>query len=99
MYKIHQQHKAHIDLKNIWHYSYENHGEKQADKYYDELIVAMETIQQNPQIGIACDHVRMGYRYYRAKEHFIFYRVTKQTIHIIRILHQNMDAVLQMTRK
>ena len=65
MYKIHQQRKARRDLKDIWFYSYENFGVVQADKYFDELESAMETIKDNPLIGISCDYIRKGYRQYK----------------------------------
>jgi toxin ParE1/3/4 len=99
MHALHQQEKARIDLNNIWHYSYERYGEKQADKYYDELIVGMQAIQQNPQIGVACDYIRSGYRQYKINEHFVFYQITERTLHIMRVLHQSMDAVQNMVEK
>lgn len=92
MYKIHQQVKARRDLINIWRYSYENFGVEQADKYFDELESAMNTIQDNPLIGVSCDYIRAGYRQYKVNEHYIFYRVSKNTVHIVRVLHDSMQA-------
>ena len=92
MYKIHQQVKARRDLKNIWLYSFENFGVDQADKYFDELEFAMATIQDNPLIGVSCDYIRAGYRQYKVNEHYIFYRITKKAIHIVRVLHDSMQA-------
>ena len=91
-YKIYKQVKAQSDLKNIWIYSYENFGVKQADKYYDELEIGMDTLRDNPRIGVSCDYIRTGYRQYKVNEHYIFYRISKQTIHIIRVLHETMQA-------
>ncbi len=93
MYNVHHQVKAESDFKNIWRYSYKNYGEQQADKYYDELICGVETIKENPNIGVACDYIRAGYRQYKINEHYIFYRLSKNTIHIIRVLHESMKAV------
>lgn len=92
MRKLHQQKKAQVDLKKIWLYSYENFGLQQAEKYYDELIIGMETIEENPEIGVACDYIRSGYRQYKINEHFVFYRLSKNKIHIIRVLHESMKA-------
>ena len=92
MYKIHQQVKARKDLKNIWLYSYENFGVDQADKYFDELESGMETIRDNPRVGVSCDYIRAGYRQFKVNEHYIFYRISKQTIHVVRILHDTMQA-------
>mgnify|MGYP000703519387 CR=1 FL=1 len=92
MRKLHQQAKAREDLKKIWRYSFKEHGEKQADKYYDELITAMESIKANPYIGVACDYIRLGYRQYQVNKHFIFYRLSDKKIYIIRVLHERMIA-------
>ena len=86
MRKLYQQAKAREDLKKIWTYSFKEHGEKQADKYYDELSVAMESIESNPHIGVACDYIRSGYRQHQVNHHYIFYRLTDTKIHIVRIL-------------
>lgn len=92
MYKLHKQAKARADLKKIWKYSYKKHGEKQADKYFDELSVGMNTIQNNPNIGFSCDYIRNSYRQYKVNQHYIFYRVGKDTIHIVRVLHEDMQT-------
>lgn len=92
MYKIHQQVKARKDLKNIWLYTYENFGADQADKYFDELESGMETIRDNPLVGVSCDYIRAGYRQFKVNEHYIFYRIGKKTINVVRILHDTMQV-------
>jgi len=92
MHKLYQQTKARTDLKKIWRYSYKKHGLQQADTYYDELIEGMESIQQNPNIGVACDYIRSGYRQYKINKHFVFYRLSKDKISIVRVLHESMKA-------
>ncbi|MES9947570.1 MAG: type II toxin-antitoxin system RelE/ParE family toxin [Candidatus Thiodiazotropha sp.] len=59
---------------------------------YYNLESAMETIQDNPLIGVSCDYIRAGYRQYKVNEHYIFYRITKKTIHIVRVLHDTMQT-------
>lgn len=90
MYQIHQQFKARSDLKKIWVDTYKEYGERQADKYYDELISGMATITENPRIGMACDYIRSGYRQYQINKHLVFYRIRNDKIHIIRVLHERM---------
>ena len=89
---LHKRAKAEQDLKSIWLYFYKKHGEKQADKYYDLLILAMKTIEENPEIGTACDHIRTGYRQYQINKHIIFYRLSTHKIHIVRVLHEKMQS-------
>lgn len=92
MFKIHQQVKARSDIKKIWKYSYDNFGVDQADKYFDELDSGMKTILENPLIGVSCDYIRSGYRQFKVNEHYIFYRISTKTIHIVRVLHDSMQA-------
>ncbi len=92
--EIHTTTKAKQDLENIWIYSSEQWGEKQADKYFDEIDYALhKVLLLNPKIGIACDYVRAGYRKYQINEHLVFYKLTSDKIRIIRLLHKNMDVV------
>lgn len=89
--EIHISHKSKKDLENIWTYSFKDQGEKQADKYFDELDSSInETLFQNPKIGVVCDYIRSGYRQYQINEHLIFYKLTPKKIYIVRLLHKNM---------
>lgn len=96
MLKLHIQYNAKADLKAIYAYSYENFGEKQADSYFDELHEQFETLKNNPEIGISCDYIRLGYRQLHVNKHIVFYKITATHIHIIRILHERMDFKEQL---
>ncbi len=91
MLKIHKHALAERDIINIWVYSFENWGRAQADKYHDQLDSAFALIAENPSIGVACDVVREGYRKYHVQRHLILYRFTKTTVHIVRVLGEEMD--------
>lgn len=91
MRKIHKQALANKDLHAIWLYSFKNWGEKQADKYFDELQVAFNLIAENPEIGVSCDYIREGYLQYHINRHVVFYRMTSDKIHIVRVLHDSMN--------
>lgn len=93
MFKIHYQAKAKSDLIKIWEYTYKKHGEDQAEKYHDQLEEGFQCIQENPEIGGACDYIRLGYRSYRIGRHFVMYKISNETIHVIRVLHERMDFV------
>lgn len=91
MLNIEKQALAEKDLIDIWLYSFENWGVAQADKYHDHLTEAFSAIALNPSIGTNCDDVREGYRKYRSNRHFIFYKISNDTIHIIRVLGEEMN--------
>lgn len=81
---------AQSDLENIWLYSFEQWGERQADKYFDELIEGIELLSSNPLIGKPCDDIRENFRSFQIRRHFIFYRLLDQQIEIVRVLHERM---------
>lgn len=94
MLEIHKQVRARKDLKGVWRYSLKKWGEKQADKYYDELIKGMDLIVSYPEIGVACDDIKEGYRCFQIKEHEVYYKITETRIIIIRVLHESMKPSL-----
>ncbi len=88
-YKISRQ--ALLDIENIWLYTFENWSIEQADRYYNLLMNEIEYIADNPTSGRDYGHVRKGYFRTKVKSHYIFYKVRKNGVEIIRILHQKMD--------
>ena len=96
MIEIHKQVKAKADLRGIWLYSYKKWGERQADHYYDEMIKGIDLIADYPEIGIACDEIKKGYRCFTIKEHEVYYKITKTRIVIIRVLHESMKSSLHL---
>jgi toxin ParE1/3/4 len=91
MHAIHVHGSAESDLIGIWRCSFEQWGELQADKYLDELDSGIRKLADNPEIGMKCDYVRNGYRVLFVGSHAIYYSVTPDTVHIIRVLHGSMD--------
>ena len=84
--------KANEDLENIWLYTYENWSQEQADRYYNLILNEIEYIAEHFESGKSMEHIRKGYRSTKVKSHLIFYRKSKRnTVEIIRILHQRMD--------
>ena len=91
MLKTHKQALANQDLIDIWLYTFNNWGERQADKYHDELEKAFILLAENPKIGISCDKVRPGYLKFHSNKHLIMYRINGDTLHIIRVIGDDMD--------
>jgi len=84
--------KAAEDLEQIWLYTYFRWSENQADKYYNLLIEHIEFVARNINIGRDIDYIKKGYRCFSVEHHIIFYTISaKNTVKIIRILHQKMD--------
>ena len=84
--------KAVEDLSKIWEYTYEVWSEKQADKYYFELLYDCRELAENQTLGRNYDEIRKEIFEYKSGLHVIFYRIINTTqIEITRILHSQMD--------
>jgi toxin ParE1/3/4 len=55
------------------------------------IFEEIDYICKYPSAGKSMTHIRKGYRASKVKSHLIFYRMEKNTIEIIRILHERMD--------
>ena len=83
--------KTVADLEEIWLYTVEKWSADQADRYYNLIFDEINYISRNSNSGKSMEHVRKGYRASKVKSHFIFYRISNDTIEVIRILHERMD--------
>jgi toxin ParE1/3/4 len=93
MAKINFTKKAKIDLEEIWDYTYETWSEKQADKYYNELIEKCQELKKDFEQGRDYSILFLNLKGYTVNKHIIFYRLLDKgkTIEIARILHEKMD--------
>ena len=92
MAKYYFTNRAVEDLADIWNYTLENWSERQADKYYELLIMTCATLANDSRLGKQYDILSAGILGYKIKKHVIFYEiVAKREIEIIRILHGMMD--------
>jgi toxin ParE1/3/4 len=83
--------KAIADLEEIWLYTADRWSIGQADRYYHLIFDEINFICKNPRSGRQMDWIRRGYRVAKVKFHLIFYKVEKDFVQIIRILHERMD--------
>ena len=92
MAKVALRQRAIDDLNNIWLYTFEEWSEKQADKYYDELISDCAEIAENPNLGKNYEEISNQLLGLKSNRHIIFYRTLSESyIEITRILHERMD--------
>ena len=83
--------KAVPDLEELWLYTVEKWSAGQADRYYNLIFDEINYICKNSDAGKSMEHVRKGYRASKVKSHLIFYKISNDTIEIVRILHERMD--------
>lgn len=84
---------ADSDLFNIYVYTYQTWGEEQAKRYTQALKAAITWIAEEPGRPGTVDRSKLytGCRSYLVKRHLLFYRVVKDELEILRILHGKMD--------
>jgi toxin ParE1/3/4 len=83
--------KAKADLSRIWEYTCAEWGVGQAEQYVRCLWEAMEEQTRDLTKSVDMGHVRKGYRKIRSGSHVIFFKVTREGIDVVRILHRKMD--------
>lgn len=81
---------AYADLEEIWNYSAETWGMRQADSYLQILFEALESLAQSPLLGRNASDIREDYLQLRVQKHVVFYRVADEEIEIVRVLHERM---------
>ncbi len=82
---------AEADLIEIGRYTRERWGDAQYRGYLTRLDDRFRMLAENPDVGIASDDVRQGYRRCPEGSHVIFYRVLDaETIEVVRVLHERM---------
>ena len=82
---------AQRDIEGILQYTLEEYGENQAEKYKDILNQKLIAIKENSGLGHHRKDIPDRYKAYRAKEHFIIFRVDGNNIYVVRVLHGSMD--------
>lgn len=80
--------EAKEDFRDILQYTLQEWGERQMQRYVDILNTAFLEIETNPLKG---KKDFPPYRFVRAKDHYIFYRIENKTIVVSRILHGAMN--------
>ncbi|MBK9737837.1 MAG: type II toxin-antitoxin system RelE/ParE family toxin [Saprospiraceae bacterium] len=99
MPKFQLSNKAIEDLSAIWNYTYETWSEKQADKYYQEILNKWVEISDTPKEGKIYEGIWESLKGSRINKHIIFYReIGNEVIEIERILHQKMDIKIRLKK-
>ena len=79
------------DIEAIANFTTLQWGEQQAIVYKGVLAQALQQLQQTPEQGRTRYGVSPEYKGWTAGAHVIFYRLERETIYVVRILHDSMD--------
>lgn len=80
------------DLEDIWRYTARQWSAEQAERYLDLLNAAFEQLAREPLSAPACEHIRKGYRRCRVEHHWVYFRIDRGMIVVMRVLHERMDT-------
>jgi len=87
---------AETDLEQIWLYTLNQWSLVQANRYYDQIMDAIEELASGQKQGRPVD-IRHGYLKYAVGRHFIFFQRDDGMTDVIRVLHQSMDVERQFS--
>ncbi len=83
--------KARQDFVDILRYTGETWGTNQLQVYRDKINDALTSIGHNPELGYYRKDLPSTHLAYLVGSHIIVYRVSIDSIGIVRILHQRMS--------
>lgn len=84
--------EADDDLVRVWHYSAENYGAAQADRYIATIRKRIVGLTTGRTASQKADHVAPGMRRALAERHAVFFREAEGAVVVVRVLHQGIDV-------
>jgi toxin ParE1/3/4 len=82
---------AKTDLKDIYQYGLRQWGQTQSESYLENIKEQLWMLTEQPLIGVDRSELLHCTRSLPVESHILFYRVTPDTIEIIRVLHGRQD--------
>ena len=92
-YQIILSPRSKADLADIYAYTLQSWRKVQADTYLEKIEQSFNQLLDNPQIGRERSDIKEGYRCLNIEKHVLFYKLSKNEIHILGVLHSRMDIV------
>jgi toxin ParE1/3/4 len=84
--------RAVTDLLEIVRYTKQKWGQEQAQRYREELDLALQQLSLTFDLGRRREEIARGLRSYPVAQHIAFYAPRKSTILVLRILHPRMNV-------
>jgi toxin ParE1/3/4 len=82
---------AETDLEDAWTYISGEAGQDKADELFDDLIMRLRILEEQPQIGRLRPELGPGYRGWVIDNYVVVYRLNTRSIDVLRILHAARD--------
>lgn len=85
------------DLKDIYQGGLRQWGKAQSDSYLENLKAHFWLLTEQPLMGVERPELLTNARSLPVASHILFYRVTTDTVEIIRVLHGRQDPQRHFT--
>ena len=86
--------RAKADLVTIGIYTDSRWGKEQRNRYFRSLEKRFAWLVEHPRAGKHRDDIAEGYYSFPHGQHVVFYLIAGKEIHIIGVLHQEMDVLV-----
>jgi len=83
--------RAEVDLAEIYAYTVSHWSVDQADRYINDIRLALKGLVEGEKTGRRRADFAEGYLFFMVGSHLIVYRETDLIV-VVRVLHQGMDA-------
>ncbi len=83
--------EADRDIEEIFDYTVAEHGLAKAVDYVDNFDPLFTRLIENPQLGRDRREILEGLRSISQESHIVFYRILKDRIRVVRVLHGSRD--------
>ncbi|KAB0681199.1 type II toxin-antitoxin system RelE/ParE family toxin [Aureimonas leprariae] len=84
--------KAIRDLDGILRWTFERFGSRQAKRYVARIEEACERLANGQAVGRLADEALPDMLKFRAGSHFIYFRLARDKLTIVRVLHGSQDV-------
>lgn len=86
--------RAEADIRKIFVYGLETHGQVAADRYLEHLNDSFHRLTLFPLLGHIDENAGRPYRVLVVGDHRVFYRVVGDTVRVIRVFHQRANPAV-----
>jgi len=90
--------EADKDIEAIFDYTELEYGLQKAADYTSQFSTVFHQLTQEPELGRTRNEIKNGLRSFVQNKHIVFYRVQKDHIRIVRVLHGRSDIPIFLNK-
>ena len=91
--------QARTDLDDIWTYTAKQWSLDQTEAHMRTLDASFRLLARHPGMGRGMDDIREGYFKFPAASHILIFRIRKERVEIVRIMHKSSDVETELRER